>query len=94
MNNQTTIQVPVSNAIKSKAEALAKAQGYPSLTATIQKFLSMFATKELEMHADEEYIVLSPRARRRYTKMEEDIKKNRNVYYAKDMDEFLRQLRS
>jgi len=40
----------------------------------------------------EEYVKLLPTVKRRYKKMEEDIKKGRNIYIAKSTEEFFKQL--
>lgn len=40
----------------------------------------------------EEYVKLSPAAKKRYKKMEEDIKKGRNIYIAKSTEDFFKQL--
>jgi hypothetical protein len=40
----------------------------------------------------EEYVKLSPKAKRRYKKMEEDIKKGKNIYIAISTEDFFKQL--
>jgi len=40
----------------------------------------------------EEYVKLSPAAKKRYKKMEEDIKKGRNIYIANSTEDFFKQL--
>ncbi len=40
-----------------------------------------------------EYVKLTPRAKKRYKKMEEDFKKGRNFYVAESTEEFFKQLR-
>jgi len=40
----------------------------------------------------EEYVKLSPKAKRRYKKMEEDIKKGKNIYIATSTEDFFKQL--
>jgi hypothetical protein len=40
----------------------------------------------------EEYVKLSPAAKKRYKKMEEDIKKGKNIYIATSTEDFFKQL--
>lgn len=98
MSNQTVLQVPISKTLKDAAEAVALDYGFSSLQETIKVILKKLSTRELKvaMTAEEEgeYVTLSPKAVRRYKRMIRDFKTGKNVYKAKDVDDFLRQLRS
>lgn len=41
-----------------------------------------------------EYVKLSPRAKKRYKKMEEDFKKGKNFYVAESMEDLLKELKT
>lgn len=43
-------------------------------------------------HNMDEYIKLSPAAKRRYKKMDEDFKNGKNIYVANSTEEFFKQL--
>lgn len=93
--DRVILQVPMPKTLKLQAEAVASDYGFSSLQEIIRIILTKLSRREIIIDIiPPEYIKLSPAAKKRYKKMEEDIKHGRNVYYAKDADDFLKQLRS
>lgn len=90
--NRIVLQVPVSIDLRREAERQALKQGFSSLQDAVRLFLRKLADKALRVTWQEETIKLSPKNERRYSKMTEDFKKGKNVYHARDIDEFLKQL--
>lgn len=91
--NQVVLQVPVSKSLKERAETVARDQGV-SLTETIRKLLAQFARRELRIETEtDEYITLSPRAKKRYAKAIREIKQGIGVTKTKNVDELLELLR-
>lgn len=84
--SQTTIQIPMSNLLKSKAEARVQSMGFDSL----EEFFSKYIIKSLA--ANEEIVILSKQAEKRYNKMTEDFEANKNVFVADGVDDFMKQL--
>jgi antitoxin component of RelBE/YafQ-DinJ toxin-antitoxin module len=94
--DQITLHIPISKALKQKAESRARKQGV-TLAEIIHSLLDKFTKREVSVsieRKDEEVVFLSARAKRRYAKMDEDFRTGKNVYTAKDADDLFRQLRS
>lgn len=96
MDNRVILQVPMTKTLKEQAEAVASDYGFSSLQEIIRVLLHKLAKKTLDIsiRETEEIIHLSPAAKKRYKKIEEDIQNNRNIYRAKDTEDFFKQLRS
>jgi len=94
MNNRTVLQVPMSKSLKTTAEAAAHDYGFSSLQETVRIFLKKLAEKTIEINFIEKPkpVQLSAKAIKRYNKMIDDIEKGRNIYQAKDADDFMAQL--
>lgn len=69
-----TLQIPISKALKAKAEKTAREYGFSSLAETVKKLLTQFARRELVIDQEPEPVKLSPRAIKRYNKAIKDIK--------------------
>ena len=91
----TTLQVPVDGALKSRATKAAKSMGFSSLQETVRLFLTKLARGDMKVELTsldaDEYV--SPKALARYDKMERDIKSGKEpVYGAKNAQDLLDQL--
>jgi len=92
--NRTVLQIPISTAVRKKAELEAHSQGFSSLQEIIRMFLSKLAAKKIEV-AFQEPVQLSAKAARRYDKMTEEIESGKvKLHEAKDVDDLMRQLNS
>lgn len=89
--HKVTLQVPMNQQLKIDAEKAALEQGFSSLQELVRVILSKVAQKKIEVNF-EETVILSKKNEKRYLKMTEDFKKNKNVYSAKNLEEFLSQL--
>ncbi len=90
---RAVLQIPLPIELKISAEKAALDAGFSSLQEVLRVFMKKFASKKIDLTFEEEEIVyLSSKAEKRYAKMDEDIKKGKNVYTAKDVDDFLKQL--
>lgn len=93
--DRVILQVPMSKSLKEKAEAVARDEGFSSVQEIVRLILNKIAKKQISVSITAgEVIKLSPVARRRYKKIEEDIQKGRHIHKATDVDDFLKQLRS
>ncbi|MDP3917695.1 MAG: hypothetical protein Q8Q30_00775 [Candidatus Woesebacteria bacterium] len=90
----TTLQVPLTKTLKSNATSVAKEYGFSSLQEIVRVMLSKLSKKEFVISFGEQFptIALSAKNEARYAKMEEDFKANRNVYTAKNLDDFFDKL--
>jgi len=89
---RTILQIPVSKDLKNSAEKAALNQGFSSLQEIIRIFMKKLAAKKISVTFEQETVFLSQKNEKRYLEMEEDFKKDKNFYKAKDVDEFLKQL--
>ncbi len=90
---RTVLQIPLSKELKISAEQAALDYGFSSLQEILRVIMRKLADKRLNINFGEEQVVhLSKKNEERYLKMTEDFEKNRNVYHAKDIDDFLKQL--
>ncbi len=89
---RTVLQIPLPKELKISAEKAALDAGFSSLQEVLRVFMKKFASKKIDLTFEENIVYLSPKAEKRYAKIDEDIKKGKNVYAAADVDDFLRQL--
>lgn len=90
---KTVLQVPVSKQLKDDAEKAAFEQGFSSLQEILRIFMKKLANKNINFSFKEEEVVqLSKKSEKRYLKAMEDLKKGKNIYKAKDIDDFLEQM--
>ncbi len=80
------LQVPMTQELKEKAEAVSSDLGFSSLQETIRVLLTKLAKKEFSLRVEEteEVTYLSNSAEKKFTKAVEDIKAWRNIYKPKD----------
>lgn len=69
------IQVPINPVLKKNVEKKAQKDGFTSLQQVIRLFLSRYASGRLEVGFEEQFppVQLSPKAIRRYNKIDRDI---------------------
>ncbi len=93
--SRVILQVPMSKTLKEQASAVSADMGFSSLQETIRVILNKLAKKEITFSIEEteEIINLSPRAKKRYEKAVEDIKKGRNITNTKNLDELFTYLK-
>lgn len=89
--SRTVLQVPISAQLRKSAENEALRQGFSSLQDLTRLFLKKLADRAIRVTL-EESIQLSERAIKRYEKIDEDIKRGKNVHSAKDVNDLMRQL--
>lgn len=89
--NNTILQVPIKKDVRKRAATVAEEMGFSSLQEAVRVFLNKLAVGEMNIRF-EETVQLSPRATKRYDKILDDIKKGKNLYEAKDVDDLMRQL--
>ncbi len=88
---KTTLQIPMDLRLKVEAEKAALDQGFSSLQELVRILLSKVAQNKIEV-IFEEVVQLSPKAEKRYIKATKDFEKGKNVYTAKNVEEFFEQL--
>lgn len=92
--SNVTIRIPVSKTLKSEAEAASRSYGFTSLKDALTTLLAKFAKREIALEKPEEKVIhLSKRAIKQYDKIARDMEAGKNVYYAKDIDDFIEQLK-
>lgn len=90
---KVTLQVPMNRQLKIDAEKAALDQGFSSLQEVLRIFMNKFASKKIDISFEEENVIhLSPKAEKRYLKAMKDLEEGKNVYTAKNTEEFFRQL--
>ena len=91
--HRTVLQIPLPKELKLSAEQAALDFGFSSLQEILRVFMKKLATRSVDISFKEEGVVkLSKKNEKRYLKSMEDFKKDHNIYHAKDIDDFLKQL--
>jgi len=88
----TTLQVPLTKSLKSSATAVVKEYGFSSLQEVVRVFLTKLARRELAVNINSIPIQLSKRAERRYSTMDEDFRKEKNICSASEIGDLMTQL--
>lgn len=91
--SRVVLQIPLNAELRKAAEVEAKAQGFSSLQEAVRVFLKKLANKAIGLRFEEPTIQLSQKAIKRYNRIDEDIRKGKNVYEARDVKDLMRQLR-
>lgn len=93
VNNTTTLQIPMSKSLRSNAEAKAVDCGFSSLQEVLRVFLTKFSLGEIRFNIEETPSVqLSQKAAKRYNKMLNDLKENKNFTTVNSVEELIRDL--
>lgn len=77
--NHTVLQIPMSTELRENSEKTAVEAGFSSLQEVVRIFLKKFSHKELVISFDMPKVKLSVKNEKRYMKMVEDYKKNKNI---------------
>lgn len=85
------LQVPMDKHLKNSAEKVASEQGFSSLQEIVRVFLSRLASKKVELVLQDS-IILSSKNERRYSKMSQDFKADKNVSVAENNADLISQL--
>ena len=89
--NKTVLQVPIDANLRRVAEKTALDEGFSSLQEAIRVFLKKFADRRITVSFED--IILSEKASSLYSKIDEDLKKGKNIYKAKNVNDLLKKLR-
>ena len=89
--DKVTLQIPVARSLRLKAEKTALEQGFSSLQEIIRVFMAKLASRAIDV-SFQKTIPLSPQAEKRYIQMDKDFRTGKNVYYARDVDDLMKQL--
>lgn len=89
--DKVTLQVPILKSLRIKAEKSALDQGFSSLQEIIRVFMKKLASQAIDI-SFQEVVKLSPQAEKRYAKIDKDFKLGKNIYYAKNVDDLMKQL--
>ena len=90
--NTTNLQIPLSKDLKLSAQKAAVNMGFSSLQELIRLFLKRISTQSVHVSfVEEEY--LSPKAEKRYMKMEKDIEKGINFTRTNSLEELFEKLK-
>lgn len=89
--NKTVLQIPVSKTLRIKAENVAFDCGFSSLQEIVRVFMAKLAKGAIDI-SFQETIDLSPKASRRYQKIDEDFSRGKNVFFAESVSELKNKL--
>lgn len=91
----TVLQVPMSKSLRTNASAVAREHGFSSLQEIIRVLLTKLAKRELRISVSgTESVTLTATAKKRYKQMTQDFRLGRNIYHAKNVDDFFKYLNS
>ena len=78
MVKTSVLQVPINKSLRNQAEAVAEDYGFSSLQEAVRVFLTQFTARRVGIGFDEKEVILSHKARKRYERILEDIRENKN----------------
>lgn len=91
----TTLQIPLSKALKNEATSVAKEYGFSSLQEVLRFILTKFAKREIGITLEQfPAVLLSVKNEKRYSQMDSDFKLEKNVKTAKNVNQFLQDIAS
>ncbi len=88
---RTVLQVPLPRPLRMSALNVARDMGFSSLQEVVRVFLHKLANRQITI-SFQESIPLSQASEKRYARIENDFKLNKNVYTAKDVNDLISQL--
>lgn len=92
--SRVVLQIPMEKSLRTEAERVAISQGFSSLQEVIRIFLRRLSDKKVKIIFEDE--VLSERTSKLFAKIDEDIKKGKNLSptfsSAKDATDYLNSL--
>lgn len=86
--NNTVLQIPMTIELREKSEKVAVEAGFSSLQEAVRIFLKKFSHKELVVSFDVPKIKLSAKNEKRYLKMVDDYKKDKDIVRTNTIDGF------
>ncbi len=91
---KTTLQIPMPLYLKKTSEKIAADSGFSSLQELIRVILTQINQNKLSFRfaSADEFVTLSPSAKKRYQKMKKNYRQGKNFLGAKSVDEFLKKL--
>lgn len=93
--NNTVLQIPMSLELREKSEKAATNMGFSSLQEAVRVFLQKFSRQEIVISFDIPQIKLSTKNEKRYLKMIEDYKNNKDKYKSfNNVDDMMKYLHS
>lgn len=93
MSNNTVLQIPLSQDLKSEATLVSKEYGFSSLQELVRVFLVKIARREAVVKIETLPIKISSSSAKRYAKIEGDFRKKRNIFQAENIDDLVGQLK-
>jgi len=90
--NNTVLQIPMTMELREKSEKAAVEAGFSSLQEVVRIFLKKFSHKELTVSFDMPKIKLSAKNEKRYMKMIEDYKNNKDIVRTSTTKDFFDKL--
>ena len=92
--NRTVVQIPVTTDLRDQAYQMAISQGFSSLQEALRLVMHKFAQGKLrfDIYSEPAPVRLSEKAAVRYDQMDEDIKIDKNVKTAKNINDLLYKL--
>jgi antitoxin component of RelBE/YafQ-DinJ toxin-antitoxin module len=92
--NNTILQIPMPLELREKSEKVANDLGFSSLQEAIRVFLKKFSQKEIVVSFDIPQVKLSAKNEKRYLKIVEDYKNNKNIVRTNTTKDFFDKLNS
>ncbi len=93
--SRVIVQIPMTEELKNKAEAVSKDHGFSSLQEAIRVILHKLASHEISLRViQDEDVVLSKKAKVRYDRIIREIEQGKNIVKTTSADDFLTKLRS
>lgn len=89
--SKTIFQVPIDKDLRDQAVEMALASGFSSLQEPVRLFIRQFTTGDLKIKFESK-IQLSPKAIRRYDRITEDFKTNKNIFTVHGVEELMKHL--
>ena len=89
--SKTVLQIPIDANLRRIAEKTALDEGFSSLQEAVRVFLKKFSDRKITVAFED--TILSEKAFTLYSKIDEDLKKGKNIYEAKNVNDLLKKLR-
>ena len=89
---RTILQVPMDPQLKTEALHAAQNMGFSSLQELVRILLKKTASKQLSLTIEENFTPLSLDAEKRYLKINQNFKQNKNTHTAQNIKQLMTQL--
>jgi len=87
--NKTVLQIPINVSLRNRAEKVALSQGFSSVQEIVRVFLNKLASNSVEVGFHNSDVDMSERAEKRYSKIVDDISKNKNIVKSAGINDLL-----